>query len=47
MPSDLFSQLALVYLAYLIAIASPGPSTMAIMGTAMQSGRKPALALSL
>jgi threonine/homoserine/homoserine lactone efflux protein len=40
------SQTALVYGTYLIATASPGPSNMAIMGTAMRDGRRPALALA-
>lgn len=40
------SQIALVYGTYLIATASPGPSNMAIMGTAMRDGRRPALALA-
>lgn len=40
------SQFALVYGTYLIATASPGPSNMAIMGTAMRDGRRPALALA-
>ena len=39
--------LLLVYAAYLLAIASPGPSTMAIMGVAMNQGRPPAIALAL
>jgi threonine efflux protein len=39
-------QLLLVYLAYIIAVASPGPSNMAIMGVAMSQGRKPALVLA-
>jgi threonine efflux protein len=39
--------LLLVYAAYLIAVASPGPSTMAIMGTSMNQGRAPAVALAL
>lgn len=39
--------LLLVYMAYLVAVASPGPSTMAIMGTAMHHGRVPAMALAL
>ena len=39
--------LLLFYVAYGVAIASPGPSTMAIMGTAMQHGRKSAGALAL
>lgn len=40
-------QLLLLYAAYLITIASPGPSNMAIMGTAMSQGRRPAVALAL
>lgn len=40
------SQFALIYGTYLIATASPGPSNMAIMGTAMRDGRRPALALA-
>lgn len=39
-------QIALVYGTYLVATASPGPSNMAIMGTAMRDGRLPALALA-
>jgi len=39
-------QLALVYGAYLVATASPGPSNMAIMATAMRDGRGPALVLA-
>jgi threonine/homoserine/homoserine lactone efflux protein len=39
--------LLLVYAAYLIAVASPGPSTMAIMGVAMGQGRASAVALAL
>lgn len=35
-----------VYLAYLLATASPGPSNMAIMGAAMTAGRIPALCLA-
>lgn len=35
-----------VYLAYVLATASPGPSNMAIMGTAMSRGRLPALAFA-
>ena len=42
----LVNQIALVYGTYLIATASPGPSNMAIMGTAMRDGRRPALALA-
>lgn len=40
------NQAVLVYGTYLIATASPGPSNMAIMGTAMRDGRRPALALA-
>ncbi|KVO03938.1 LysE family translocator [Burkholderia ubonensis] len=40
------SQIALAYGTYLIATASPGPSNMAIMGTAMRDGRLPALVLA-
>lgn len=39
--------LMLVYAAYLIAVASPGPSNMAIMGVAMNQGRASAVALAL
>lgn len=39
--------LLLVYVAYLVAVASPGPSTMAIMGVAMSQGRAHAAALAL
>lgn len=39
--------LMLVYTAYLIAVASPGPSNMAIMGVAMNQGRASAVALAL
>ena len=38
--------LLLVYTAYIIAAASPGPSNMRIMGTAMQQGRNAALLLA-
>jgi threonine/homoserine/homoserine lactone efflux protein len=40
------SQIALVYGTYIVATASPGPSNMAIMGTAMRDGRLPALVLT-
>lgn len=40
------SQIVLVYTTYLLATASPGPSNMAIMATAMRDGRGPALALA-
>jgi len=39
-------QIGLVYTAYVIAAASPGPSNMAIMGMAMRRGRTAALSLS-
>ncbi|MEH3123519.1 MAG: LysE family translocator [Sphingomonas phyllosphaerae] len=39
-------ELLLVYVAYVIAAGSPGPSTMAIMSVAMGQGRRPALALA-
>lgn len=39
--------LLLVYLTYLIAVASPGPSNMAIMGIAMHHGRAAAVTLAL
>ncbi|PVE25155.1 amino acid transporter [Microvirga sp. KLBC 81] len=41
-----FEQLLLVYAAYAIATASPGPSNMAIMGVAMSRGRAPAVVLA-
>lgn len=44
---DNFQHLLLVYAAYVIAVASPGPSTMAIMGLAMNQGRAAAVALAL
>lgn len=40
-------QLLIVYAAYVIATASPGPSNMAIMGMAMSKGRASALLLAL
>ena len=46
MSLNYLNQLAPVYLTYLIATASPGPSNMAIMGVAMGQGRKAALALA-
>lgn len=42
-----FNQLLLVYVAYIIAVASPGPSNMTIMGIAMSQGRVPAIVLAL
>lgn len=47
MPLEQIHHLLLVYAAYFIAVASPGPSTMAIMGTAMSQGRASAVALAL
>ena len=38
--------LTMVYGAYLLATASPGPSNMAIMAVAMKSGRKAGLAIA-
>ncbi|MBX5249125.1 LysE family translocator [Rhizobium sp. NLR4b] len=38
--------LLVVYIAYVIAAGSPGPSNMAIMNVAMSQGRQPALALA-
>ncbi|WP_152223175.1 LysE family translocator [Pseudomonas sp. SCB32] len=40
------SPIALAYCSYFLAAASPGPSNMAIMGTAMRDGRMPALILA-
>ena len=39
-------ELILIYTTYFVATASPGPSNMAIMGTAMKTGRGAALALA-
>lgn len=39
-------ELILIYTTYFVATASPGPSNMAIMGTAMKQGRGSALALA-
>lgn len=38
--------LLVVYIAYIIAAGSPGPSNMAIMNVAMSQGRRPALVLA-
>ncbi|KEC73755.1 leucine efflux protein [Rhizobium leguminosarum bv. phaseoli CCGM1] len=38
--------LLVVYIAYIVAAGSPGPSNMAIMNVAMSQGRRPALALA-
>lgn len=43
---DNLNQLMLLYGAYILAVASPGPSNMAIMGVAMSRGRVQALALA-
>lgn len=40
------ANLAVAYTAYLIGVASPGPSNLAIMATAMAHGRKHAIALA-
>jgi threonine efflux protein len=45
--SEFTSHLLLVYAAYLVAVASPGPSTLSIMGVAMRQGRAPAIALAM
>ncbi|QDY44107.1 LysE family translocator [Candidatus Pantoea soli] len=42
----LTQELLLIYTTYFVATASPGPSNMAIMGTAMKNGRGAALALA-
>ena len=39
-------ELILIYTTYFVATASPGPSNMAIMGTAMKKGRSSGLALA-
>ena len=41
------ANLLLAYSAYAVGTASPGPSNLAIMATAMNAGRKPALVLAL
>jgi len=47
MESLFTGQVLLAYSIYFLGVASPGPSNLAIMGTAMASGRKPALIFSL
>jgi len=47
MPAEHLDHLLLVYGAYGVAVASPGPSNMAIMGTAMRRGRRAGVALAL
>lgn len=44
--APLAAQLALAWTTYLVGAGSPGPSNMAIMGMAMNAGRKPALWLA-
>ena len=44
--TGLSSNLLLAYSAYLVGVASPGPSVLAVMGTAMAQGRARALALA-
>ncbi|MCD2174037.1 LysE family translocator [Rhizobium sp. C4] len=44
---DHFQHIGLVYVTYLITVASPGPSNMAIMGVAMNQGRPHGVALAL
>lgn len=44
--SILTANLALAYSAYAIGTASPGPSNLAVMATAMHYGRKPSLILA-
>ena len=39
--------LLLVYLAFFIAVASPGPSNLMVIGTAMEQGRKAGIILAL
>jgi threonine/homoserine/homoserine lactone efflux protein len=50
MSGDVYSHvsaLLIVYAAFLLAVASPGPSTLAIMGTSMEQGRRAGLLLAL
>lgn len=42
----LLHEFILIYSTYFVATASPGPSNMAIMDTAMNKGRTAALALA-
>jgi threonine efflux protein len=47
MPSDFLSPaLAVALTAYAVGVASPGPSNMAIMATAMSQGRRQATAFA-
>lgn len=43
---EMTAPLMLAWLAYFIAVVSPGPATLAIAGTAMGSGRRQAIALA-
>jgi threonine efflux protein len=45
--APLAAQLALAWTTYLVGAGSPGPSNMAIMGMAMNAGRRPALWLAM
>jgi threonine/homoserine/homoserine lactone efflux protein len=49
MAADTFfsSSLLFAYSAYFVACASPGPSILAIMGMAMNAGRRPALTFAM
>lgn len=42
-----WSDLALVFVAFALVVGSPGPSTLAIMGTSMSDGRSSGLTLAL
>ena len=44
--APLAAQLALAWTTYLVGAGSPGPSNMAIMGMAMNAGRRPAMWLA-
>ena len=43
---EFLPQLIVTYVTYLVATASPGPATLAIMGSSMQKGRPAGLALA-
>lgn len=48
--SDLLAhlpQITAAYLIYLVAVISPGPANIAIIGTAINHGRKPAIVIAL
>lgn len=45
--SILSANVALAYSAYAIGVASPGPSNLAVMATAMRSGRRSAIVFAL